>query len=280
MRRFRHLLDWFLRVTNLQYWPVRVRSGLAEGARWTIYPWSAYWRGGYEPEMQQALLDLGDMSGWCCWDLGAHYGLYSVGFARRVGPQGMVAAFEPNPLSFLRLVRHQRMNGLDWLKTFPAAASNQTGESEFYTYGNLESTTTHLPYTNEQPGADTRPIRVALLRLDDLAAKGRIRPPDMIKVDVEGHAQQALSGAIKTIRLTKPIIIAAMHSNGEFHGCMQLLSPLGYQVHRLETSSESPDAVIGHDLFFHIPMRHSILPRAALLTQLRVGIDGQSISIQ
>jgi len=50
--------------------------------------------------------------------LGAHFGLYSVALALRVGPEGQVAAFEPNPVSFARLERHRRMNGLDRLKTY------------------------------------------------------------------------------------------------------------------------------------------------------------------
>ena len=33
--------------------PVRVRSGVAQGARWTFFPYSAYWRGTHEPEAQR-----------------------------------------------------------------------------------------------------------------------------------------------------------------------------------------------------------------------------------
>lgn len=100
--------------------PVTIRRGAAQGTRWTLFPWSSYWRGTHEPEVQAAIMSLGggDISGWNCWDLGAHFGLYSVALALRVGPEGQVAAFEPNPVSFARLERHRRMNGLDRLKTY------------------------------------------------------------------------------------------------------------------------------------------------------------------
>ena len=49
---------------------------------------------------------------------GVHFGLYSAALALRVGHEGQVAAFEPNPVSFARLERHRRMNGLDRLKTY------------------------------------------------------------------------------------------------------------------------------------------------------------------
>jgi hypothetical protein len=115
-----------------------VRSGLAAGARWTLFPWSAYWRGAFRTALQNELIALGDITGWTCWDLGAHYGLYSVGLARRTGPTGQVVSFEPNPLSFHRLERHRRMNELEWMKTYAAAVSDRPGLAELYTYGNLE----------------------------------------------------------------------------------------------------------------------------------------------
>ena len=57
------LVGSFLLKSRLCYWPVRVRSGFAAGARWTLYPWSAYWRGGFEDELQDELIALGDVTG-------------------------------------------------------------------------------------------------------------------------------------------------------------------------------------------------------------------------
>ena len=91
----------FLNATGLARSPVRVRHGIAAGARWPLYPWTSYWRGTHEPALQACLMGLGngDLTGWSCWDLGAHFGLYSVGLALGVGPTGEVAGFEPTPLS-------------------------------------------------------------------------------------------------------------------------------------------------------------------------------------
>lgn len=250
---FKQLVGKCLKVTGLQYWPVRVQGGIAEGARWTLYPWSAYWRGTHEPVLQQALAELGDMTGWSCWDLGAHYGLYSVGLARRVGPTGEVAAFEPNPLSFSRLERHRRMNELSTLRVFQAAVSNRAGEADLFTYGNLESTTTHLPYESETPGPAAKPIRVRLVKLDEFAVAEGLRPPDLIKIDVEGHAHHALAGASGFLAKSRPIVIAAIHSSAEVEGCDAVLLPLGYKRQRLETHSASPDPIAGHDFIYRLP---------------------------
>jgi hypothetical protein len=79
---------------------------------------------------------------------------------------------------------------------------------------------------------------------------GRLRPPQFIKVDVEGHAHKALAGAIQTLRIHRPILIIAFHSPQEVSGVMALLEPLGYAHKVIATESGSTDPVIGHDLLF------------------------------
>ena len=248
-------LDRFLALTRLQNWPVRVRAGVAAGARWTLYPWSAYWRGTQEPAMHETLARFGDIEGWSCWDLGAHFGIYSVGLARQVGPTGEVAAFEPNPVSFERLERHRHMNGLPWLKTFKAAVSDHAGTANLLTYGDLRSTTTHLAYENETGGDITQPVAVRTVVLDELVAAGQLRAPDFIKVDVEGHAHHALAGARRTVTTRRPLLIVAFHSEAEAQGVFDLLAPLGYEHSIVGTDSGSTHAVVGHDLLF-VPKQH------------------------
>lgn len=239
---FRHkAISLFLRATGLQYWPVRVRSGVAAGARWTLFPWSSYWRGTQEPTMHRALLALGDITGWSCWDLGAHFGIYSVGLVRRVGPTGAVAAFEPNPFSHARLVRHRDMNRLSWLQVFQAGVSDQTSTGLLFTYGQLDSTTTHLPYEGEPLNAAAQPVQIQTVALDDFVREGRIRPPDLIKIDVEGHGHRALAGAIETIRTKRPVILMGFHCAPEFDGAHALLDPLGYRWEPIEGPESSGD---------------------------------------
>ncbi|HNC25186.1 MAG TPA: FkbM family methyltransferase [Opitutaceae bacterium] len=243
-------IDSILIHSGLQYWPVRVRAGVAAGARWTLYPWTSYWRGTHEPALQAAMIGLGDIAGWHCWDLGAHYGIYSVGLARRVGPGGSVAAFEPNPHSHARLRRHAEMNGLDHLHTFAAAVSDHATGADLLTYGDLRSTTTHLAYEQETLGPATEPVRVPTVVLDDWVKAGRLNRPNFIKVDVEGHAHRALAGAVKALAASRPILIIAFHSREEVDGVRAVLDPLGYDRRVIATDSGSADPEIGHDFIF------------------------------
>jgi FkbM family methyltransferase len=219
-----------LTQTPLGLWPVRVRAGIAAQARWTLYPWTSYWRGTHEPAVQAAVLAMigSDIRGWACWDLGAHYGIYSIGLARRVGPSGQVAAFEPNPVSFARLARHRRMNRLPWLKLYPAAASDTTGTAELLTHGDLTTTTTHLLYDGELRVPASAPIAVRSVRLDDLVDIGELRLPRIVKIDVEGHGHHALSGMAQALSAARPIVFIAFHSPQERAGALAVLEALGY----------------------------------------------------
>ena len=202
--------------------------------------------------MQSAIAALGGgtIEGWSCWDLGAHFGIYSVALARRAGPLGQVAAFEPNPLSFARLERHRRMNHLDWLKCYQAAASDKTGRSELVTSGDLGSTSTHLLYKGESLGESSRPIQIRTLRLDEEVTAGRLRAPRFVKVDVEGHAGAALEGMKETLAAALPEMIIAFHSEDEVERCLAVVGPLGYSWTVIVPPPANERSMIGGDYLF------------------------------
>lgn len=216
------------------YIPVSVRSGIAKRARWTILPYSAYWRGNFEPEVQRVTLEHGCRPGMVCWDLGAHFGLYSVGMAMHVGKEGEVVSFEPDPVSFQRFLRHVMMNKLENIKAYNAAASNTDGTGEILIYEEgLGATTTHLAYPDEKVDKCPKKIMIPLFRIDSLVAKGEIRLPDFIKIDVEGHGASALKGAEKSIASSKPVILISFHGSHEIERTRRILDPLGYSCFSL-----------------------------------------------
>jgi len=249
-RSIKALFDDAMAATRLELLPVRIRTGLAAGARWSIYPMSSYWRGGHEPEVQAALQQLAPWTGKACWDLGAHFGLYSIGLALATGPTGQVAAFEPNPLSFRRLDYHRHLNRLHWLQAYPLAASDRTSTSELFTYGTLRVTTSHLRYEGETAGPDTHPLTIKTVALDEMVQERRLRPPDFIKVDVEGHAHRALEGARHTLEAHRPLLIVAFHSPHEVAGVLALLNPLKYRQKVIGGPAGPDAALIGRDVLF------------------------------
>jgi FkbM family methyltransferase len=226
----RYLISRLLSASPLAFLPVRVRRGPAKGARWTLLPFSANWRLGGEGDLAAGLAQLATPRGAVGWDFGAHFGLHTVGMAMHFGPEGQVAAFEPDPGAFVRLAHHVRKNRLQNVVLFPAAVSSAAGSSRLITDHGEGSSFSHFRYEDEPPPAEGATLAVTTLAPDELVTAGRIRLPDLIKVDVQGHGAQALAGSITSIRARLPIVIFSNHSPWELAGTRELLEPLGYSA--------------------------------------------------
>ena len=229
-QQLRTLASKALSATPLAYWPVTVRTGPAKGARWTFVPHSNNWRNGGEEDCAAGLAALGDARGAVGWDLGAHFGIHTVGMAMQVGSTGQVAAFEPDPVAFGRLRRHVEMNRLGHVRLFQAAASDRRDTLPLVNSHGLGSAYTHFQYEDEVLTPETTLLNVATVAIDDLVACGELRHPDLIKLDVQGHGAKALQGAIKSIERSLPIVLFSNHSQWELHGVRDLLDPLGYRA--------------------------------------------------
>jgi len=82
--------------------------------------------------------------------------------------------------------------------------------------------------------SSTRPVDlVRVRRLDDLG----LPPPDLIKIDVEGHEAGVLAGAKGTLVRHQPLVIVESWYQPERVGAMlaplRLLAELCYRLHRL-----------------------------------------------
>jgi FkbM family methyltransferase len=221
--------------TPLQYWPVRIRRGFLHGASWTLWPHSAYWRGHYEPDVQAALARWAPPPGAAAWDLGAHFGFYTLWLARAVTDSGQVCAFEPDATSFARLRRHVTLNRLAHVRLYPSAVSDTSGERLLVQTEGAGATTSHLPYLGETPpSAGAATVRTVVL--DALLEADRLTPPAFLKIDIEGHAGAALRGGRAVLARHRPTILISLHSPDEVDGVRAETESLGYRPHALDGS--------------------------------------------
>lgn len=234
MQNLRALASRLIARTPIQYIPVTVQKGLAKGARWTLLPWSFYWRGYGEMDVEAAIRLYGSAQGATCWDLGAHFGFFTVGMAMAVGETGQVVGFEPDPVSFERCRLHVKMNSLNWVKLYNAAVSDSEGSANLILTHGAGDPTSHFAYEDERTDAKTRGLTVRTVVLDRLVERGKIRPPQFIKLDIEGHGAKALWGARKTIADHLPVCMMYFHSSWELDGTRKLLEPLGYRCFTAE----------------------------------------------
>ncbi|HSC28323.1 MAG TPA: FkbM family methyltransferase [Vicinamibacterales bacterium] len=143
-------------------------------------------------------------------DVGANAGYFTVLAALRVGDNGRVYAFEPNPAMCSRLRRHVEEN----------AVASRVVVSEVALGALDESVDLYLSCRSDNPGlssvklieaavarGDMRPdakIPVAARTLDTWLADAVPLRIDLIKIDVEGAEMDVLAGMEQTIGRLRP----------------------------------------------------------------------------
>ena len=140
---------------------------------------------GYETtydSMLMARIRPGD----CVWDIGANVGYYTRRFADCVGTEGIVYAFEPSPQNFARLLASS--GDLAMVRTMPMGLGRRD-----------EALTLHQGV--EELGATSRVaedghegIAIIVRSGKSLVEQGDARPPNVIKIDVEGYELEAIDG--------------------------------------------------------------------------------------
>lgn len=232
--------------------PVVAVAGLIRGCRWTLAPFSSYWRGNYESEIQQALLARNEWTGKSVWDIGAHFGFYTVGLARLVGPTGQVTAFEPMPDAYRKLQRHVLLNGWAHVQTLNVAASEARSRLPLILDGERWSAASHAPYLGESLPGEESVARVQAVAIDDLMSEGSVRPAAFVKIDVEGHAGSVLRGARQAIAGSLPEFLISFHSPDEIAGVIEVLRPLRYAGKNLQGTTVHLDEIrVGDQLFLN-----------------------------
>lgn len=120
-------------------------------------------------------------------DLGAHIGYYTLIFAKLVGENGKVIAFEPDPDNFALLEKNVKVNDYQNVTLVQKVISNKTGKAKLYL---SEVTPGHRIYNSVD---SHQSIETETIRLDDYFKNydGKI---DFIKMDIEGAEGEAIQG--------------------------------------------------------------------------------------
>lgn len=203
----------------------RIMQGRLKGWKWIVGSGEhGYWLGWYEIGKRQAF-ETAIPEGAVVYDIGANVGYYSLMAAVVSGPKGHVYAFEPLPCNVEYLRKHVTLNKMtDRITVFDVAVSDKTGEAAF----DLGASTSmgHLAETGE--------IKVKQVRLDDMVASGEIKPPDYMKVDVEGAEYDVLNGARVLLAQYKPVIFLDTHNREAHNATTKLLNELDYEIYCLD----------------------------------------------
>ena len=164
-------------------------------------------------------------------DVGANSGLYAL-VAKAVAPQARVFAFEPIERIVHGLAKNVALNRFD-IRVVRQALSDRDGTATMLDTGKeIELRATLDPTGAVLAGESSGPVTVPVARLDTLVDDETVPPPDLVKIDVEGHEAAVLRGMRATLE-TRPQILMEVHSPRAADEVEEIVRPLGYRIHLL-----------------------------------------------
>jgi FkbM family methyltransferase len=130
-------------------------------------------------------------------DIGANIGAHTLFFAEVVGPRGLVFAIEPQRAVFQLLCANLALNNINNVRAIHAAAGRARGQASIPVYdytqpGNFGGA--ELAATGGEP--------VDMMNIDSL----QLPACHLMKIDVEGHEQAVIAGAVETITRFRPVL--------------------------------------------------------------------------
>jgi FkbM family methyltransferase len=143
------------------------------------------------------------------WDVGALFGLFSLAFTLR-GTDRRALAFEPNPSSRTKLEECLHLNPTANVQVFDCALGLPDKVVEFergFHYTAIEGLPTQ---PGEEDSTQRETVAIKTMSIDELIERN-LDPPDIIKIDVEGHEFDVLLGARKLLLARKPLLSLELH---------------------------------------------------------------------
>jgi FkbM family methyltransferase len=142
-------------------------------------------------------------------DIGANIGYYALMEIAMIMPGGKLIAVEPSPSNVALLKRNLALNGYDGIEVHQAAVSDQVARRPFFMSEMSNLNTFHdtgtgaLHLKGETIDVDTKTVPEIMSG----------RPLDLIRMDVEGHEIEVLSGLLPAVERgdMAPMIIFETH---------------------------------------------------------------------
>jgi FkbM family methyltransferase len=241
-----------------------ILRGAGQGLRFNVAgSHSGFILGNHEAEVQEVLAKV-LQPGMVYYDVGANVGFFAIVAARLLGPSGSVVCFEPLPENARQIEYNARLNGFSNIEVRCEALGGSNRSEVFCT--SQEPTWGSLATVGKPPVQASGQIEVSVRTLDTVLSAGVLRPPDLIKMDVEGAEAEALTGALETIKACRPLLVIELHRTNE--AVTQILDRLDYDTAVLGSTIPVAEAYWDANILA-IPKERSHLPE--FLAQFREG---------
>lgn len=199
---------------------------------WTPNQWEAQMISNYEKTaLKQILRQV--KSGWTVYDIGANLGYYSIFFSRAIGKNGQVYSFEANPVCIYFLQANLVLNNVQNCDILPAAILDKNETVPFtinYSSSGL-GITQKSSFYNSKLGHE---IVVQGYDLDHLTSSTALKPPNLVKLDIEGAEEYAIRGMKNILEQNRPILLIEIHGRNAAQQTIPLLEKNGYRFQEMD----------------------------------------------
>jgi FkbM family methyltransferase len=158
-------------------------------------------------------------------DIGANIGIWSIVFSKVLQRDTMIYAFEPQTVLYNCLNRNMILNDSNTIVTYNVALSNENKKTFMNASYDISNNFGAFRIINTSNSDET------LLEIDcNIGDEYNFKNIGFIKIDVEGHEYEVLTGLKNTILENMPMIFIEIHSIQE--NCdetLNLLYTFGYK---------------------------------------------------
>ncbi len=161
------------------------------------------------------------------FDIGAHWGGFSIFFGKLVGETGKVYSFEPSSINFRYLKKNVCINNLKKvIRIYKYAVGN---EEKLIKLALAESSSGHNSIVRDDISVK-RYEEVKQISLDNFVNNNSIDKINFIKIDVEGYELEVLKGFEKNLKRLKDLWLFVEYSPGfmEENKALELLDFFKY----------------------------------------------------
>jgi FkbM family methyltransferase len=197
--------------------------------------------------------------GMILFDIGAHFGLFSIAALHYGGKKARAVAVDPSPVA-VRLTRIQaRLNQVaDRLCIVQASVAAHTGQQSMVAVGVLANGFYVAPGPEHSAG---EVVHTNAITLDSLAEETQLLPTH-IKIDVEGSEAAVLRGAERLLaEQPAPMLFLELHNEiisrggGDPRETLMLLRNAGYEMFRVDGGEIAEAAILDTPLIRIIAKR-------------------------
>ncbi len=183
--------------------------------------------------------------GMTIYDIGANIGYYVLMETAAIKRNGKIIAIEPSPQNVELLKRNLELNAVssDLVTVINAGISDKTGIASFHLAHQSNLHTFH-PKGSAAAHLSGTVIDVETYSIPDLVQK--YGPPDLIRMDVEGHELEIIIGMLEDIEAGayKPAIcfephISCYNKDHDFAPVLERLFAAGYITKQLSSNAQS-----------------------------------------